>query len=316
VSSGDTTLLRAADGRLRAWLRITLAVLAFLVARALTGAVGLLFDSFAVAIAVAGLTSGLVLVALFVGFARRLDRRPVRSYGLRIDRSWWLDLVVGAAIGVLIALLSFAFLVAGGWMQVTEVFSAGTRQGLWSGLLAGTVAFVATGVYEELMFRGYVVSNAAEALTRRRPTRRAVLGAVAISAVVFAAVHPPAIFTSAAPMPLVIVFFLLMGTILGLAYVYTGQLALPIGLHITVNLFGNYVFPSMAMPEEAEQLARVLRTTTDGPGWVVGEGGAAMLIATAIGGLLVWAWLQLRHRPLAVDLTVARDPQRESASVP
>lgn len=227
----------------------------------------MLFDSFAVAIAVAGLASGLVLVA-------------------------------------------------GGWMQVTEVFSAGIRQGLWSGLLAGTVAFVATGVYEELMFRGYVISNAAEALTRRRPTRRAVLGAVAISAVVFAAVHPPAFFTSAAPMPLVIVFFLLMGAIFGLAYVYTGQLALPIGLHITVNLFGNYVSPSMAMPEEAEQLARVVRTTTDGPGWVVGEGGAAMVIATAVGGLLVWAWLQLRHRPLAVDLTIARDPQLESASVP
>jgi uncharacterized protein len=316
VSSDDGTLLRAPDARLRAWLRITLAVLAFLVAGALTGSVGLLFDSLAVAIAVAGLSSGIVLVALFVWFARRLDHRPIRSYGLQIDRSWWLDLMVGAAIGVLIALLTFAGLVLGGWMQVTEVFSAGTRQGLWTGLLAGAITYLATGVYEELMFRGYVISNAAEALTRRHPTRKAVLGAVAISTVVFAAVHPIAIFNSAAPIPLVIVFFLLMGAILGLTYAYTGQLALPIGLHITVNLFGNYVFPGMAMPEEAEQMARVFRTTTDGPGWIVGEGGAAMILATALGGVLVWAWLRFRRRPLAVDPTVARDPQPEAASVP
>jgi multidrug efflux pump subunit AcrB len=125
VSSDDGTLLRAPDGRLRAWLRITLAVLAFLVAGALTGSVGLLFDSLAVAIAVAGLSSGIVLVALFVWFARRLDRRPIRSYGLQIDRSWWLDLMVGAAIGVLIALLTFAGLVLGSAQTLVDGGCAG-----------------------------------------------------------------------------------------------------------------------------------------------------------------------------------------------
>jgi hypothetical protein len=69
VGSDDETVLRTADGRLRAWLRTTLAVLAFLVARALTGAVWMLFDSLAVAIAVGGLISGIVLVGLFVWFA-------------------------------------------------------------------------------------------------------------------------------------------------------------------------------------------------------------------------------------------------------
>lgn len=304
--------LRGDDGRLRAWLRILIVVVAVVVADAATSVVALLFDAFAARRAAAGLIGGLVAVGLVVLCIRRLDRRRVSGYGLRFDRGWWLDLAAGAVIGVIVSALAFGGMLAAGWLEVTAVFSAGTEEGLWTGLAAATITYIGVGIYEELLFRGYVMSNAAEAVAARRPPVTAVLWAVALSTLVFAVLHP-AMFISQAPVWLAAFFFMAMGAILGLAYAYTGQLALPIGLHITVNLAGNHLFP-LAQPE-LERVSVVFRTTVEGPGWATGEGGAAMVVATLLAGVLVWGWIRLRHRPVGIDPSVAETESRPATEL-
>lgn len=301
--SSPNSKFRSADGRLRAWLRILITVVAVLAATEVAAVVALPFDGLAAQRAAAGLVGAVAAVGVVVLCIRRLDRRRVRGYGLRVNRGWWLDLAVGAVIGLFIPMLAFGGMVAAGWMEVTAVWSAGADEALWTGLVAGTITYLGVGIYEELLLRGYFVSNAAEALARRRPPARAVLGSVAVSTLVFAALHT-AIFTSQAPIWLAGIFFLLMGAILGLAYAYTGQLALPIGLHISVNLAGNHVFPIGPL-EELERVSVVFRAVADGPGWITGEGGAAMVVATLLAGILVAVWIRLRHRPVGVDGDIA-----------
>lgn len=307
--SARRSALRSDDGRLRAWLRITIVVVVVVVADAAVSVVALLFDAFAAQRAATGLVGALVAVGVLVVAIRRLDHRGVSGYGLNFDRTWWQDLAAGAAIGLTVPALAFGGMLLGGWMEVTEVLSAGTDEALWTGLAAATITYIGVGVYEELLFRGYFVSNAAEAFAVRRPPATAVLWAITVSTLVFAAVHP-AILTSQAPAWLAALFYLAMGAILGAAYAFTGRLGLPIGLHITFNLAGNHLFPLAAPPEEFERASVVFRAAADGPDWITGVGGAAMVVATLFGGALVYGWIRLRHRPVAIDPKVAQAEDR------
>jgi hypothetical protein len=64
-----------------------------------------------------------VLFALWL-VARFVDHRPFVAYGLRIDRHWWVDLVFGIALGMLLMTAIFAVELATGWVTVTGYWSA------------------------------------------------------------------------------------------------------------------------------------------------------------------------------------------------
>ncbi|MFC7006867.1 CPBP family glutamic-type intramembrane protease [Halalkalicoccus salilacus] len=78
-------------------------------------------------------------------------------------------------------------------------------------------------VVEELVFRGYVLTNALEGLDLRGvSTTTTIVGAWSVSGLLFAFVHP-------APTLVAGLHFLSSGLLLGLAYLVSGQLGLPIG---------------------------------------------------------------------------------------
>ncbi len=224
-----------------------------------------------------------------------LDRRYFADFGLHVDRDWWIDLGVGFGLGT--ALMTLVFLVeyGAGWVSVEAVFSAPLPSLLPQLLLSvGFVVFV--GFHEELLFRGYVVTNLAEGLFGHADfdADRAVGGAIVVSAAVFALLHvtnPNATVVST----LGVAF---AGVLLAFAYVLTGEIALPVGFHASWNLFQGPVF---GLPVGGvDPSASLLVLNRHGPELYTGgafgpDAGLLGVSALSVGCLLVAAWAKKRY---------------------
>jgi membrane protease YdiL (CAAX protease family) len=260
--------------------------------------------------------AGLAGVLLSVWFAGRfLDRRPFADFGFHVSGGWWLDLCFGMVLGA--SLMSAIFLVelGFGWITVTGVFRTfvpGTPFAL--AMLLPTTFFVCVGIYEELLFRGYQVRNAAEGLNL--PVvgpRKAVILAWVLSSTFFGYLHannPNATLLSTFNIALA-------GLMLGFGYVLTGELAIPIGLHITWNLFQGGVF-GFPVSGRGPFGASVLSTDGGGPGlWTGGpfgpEAGLLGPIAMILGGLLIALWVRLRNGKVAIHTPIAEGQRQPSA---
>jgi len=114
---------------------------------------------------------GLLLVAVCsVWFSARLqDRRSPPELGLRVDREWWLDLGFGLFLGALLMLGIFLTELAAGWVAVTGTFGT-VKDGapFFPIILAPLIGWVFLGLHEELIFRGYQLTNMAEGLNFSR----------------------------------------------------------------------------------------------------------------------------------------------------
>jgi len=189
------------EARLRSPLRllvgaIVLAVLALLVGLSLR-----LVDPMAVAagspVGSALVVTGLYLVAMAVfvgglfGLGHLIDRREIQDFGLGVDRRWWRDLGFGLALGVALPTVLFLVEWLAGLVTVTGIFVSQSGAFLslgaapvWVGLLSMALVFVGVGVFEELLVRGYLLTNVAEGLAdvRGLGQRSAVVGATVLTA--------------------------------------------------------------------------------------------------------------------------------------
>jgi len=246
---------------------------------------------------VAGLlvTAGVAVVVVWLA-GRFLDRRPFAAFGFRFDRGWWLDFVFGLTLGAGLMAAIFLVEVAAGWVTVASVVSNPLGTGVATELLAAVLLFVAVGIYEELVFRGYLLTNAAEGLVGVPfvTPRRAIALATLSTAGLFGAVHaanPNATLLSTANIAFA-------GVFLATGYLLTAELAIPIGLHITWNLFQGTVF---GFPVSGTALgASVLVTRQSGPPALTGgsfgpEAGLVGLGAMVLGTLAIVAWVERRQ---------------------
>jgi membrane protease YdiL (CAAX protease family) len=241
---------------------------------------------------VGGTTALSVLVA-----GRYVDRRRLRDLGLRIDRDWWLDCGFGLLLGAILPTLVFLVALATGWVRVTGTVQP--RHGFAVRFLGVVGSFVVVGVYEELLVRGYLLTNAAEGLAGWTGRRGAAAGAVALSALVFGLAHAN---NPAATLPSTLAV-VLAGVMLGVSYVLTGELGVPVGLHTTWNLFqgGVYGFPVSGF----EVGANVLAVEVGGPRVLTGgrfgpEAGLLGVGAILLGTVAVAAWARWRTGDLRV----------------
>ena len=300
-------LWNADEGRLRAPLRLVAATVVFVVvafvsltvfARAIVAAgiaepedfetgAELTDGTLSVFAALLVVTAVAVVVSLWV-VARYIDRRRLTDYGFRIDTQWWSDFAFGLALGAVLPTLMLTVGLAVGWYRITGFFvSEGTFA---TAFVSVVVLFVSVGVYEEIFVRGWLLTNLAEGL-RFINERAAVAVAVVLTSSIFGILHlpnPGASLASAAVITLA-------GVFLALGYVVTGELAVPIGIHITWNLFKGSVYgvgvSGLGLP------VTVVETEAVGPEYVTGgdfgpEAGLLGAGAVVVGSAAILWWVR------------------------
>jgi membrane protease YdiL (CAAX protease family) len=203
----------------------------------------------------------LCVTGLLFGAATYIDKRPIHTFGLEIDRHWGVDALVGLIIGGAIPTVATVLGLLGGWITVSEIAYTPTvtyfRDLGFAIVITGGIAVV-----EELVFRGYVLSNALEGLDFRWLSQPMTIAtALGLSALLFALTHP-------APELVNSLHFLSAGLLLGLAYLLSGQLGLPIGIHAGFNFVSAYVFPTAANPSFA-----VISLSVTGHEWLIAQTG-------------------------------------------
>jgi uncharacterized protein len=256
----------------------------------------------------AGLTGALLSVWLA---GRFLDRRPFADFGFHLNGGWWLDLLFGMALGALLMTAVFLTELGLGWVTVTGAFeSLVPGAPFWLAMLVPAALFLCVGFYEELISRGYQLRNAAEGLNLPGVgPRNAVLLAWVLSSAFFGYLHatnPNATLMST-------INVALAGLMLGAGYVLTGELAIPIGLHVTWNFFQGAVF---GFPVSGLRVggATFLSLDQGGPDlWTGGpfgpEGGLLAPVAMVSGVFLIALWVRLRRSRVGVHTPIAEGPK-------
>jgi membrane protease YdiL (CAAX protease family) len=259
--------------------------------------------------------AGLMGAVLSVWLAGRfLDRRRFADFGFHLSGGWWLDLFFGMALGALLMTGVFLIQLSLGWVVVTGTLESrlpGTP--FWLAILVPVAVFLCVGFYEELISRGYQLRNAAEGLNFPNiGPRGAVLLAWVLSSAFFGYLHaanPSATLLST-------INVAVAGLMLGCGYLLTGELAIPIGLHITWNFFQGAVF---GFPVSGLRIggATVLSLDQGGPALWTGssfgpEGGLLGPAAMIAGILLTVFWVRLRRGEITVHATIARGPKEPS----
>ncbi len=188
-------------------------------------------------------------------FMRYGHRLPVRSLGLGPWRQGRVQLALGVLLGVTaLTALSVLYLVSG----VLTVSIYPDRARVVRTLLIAPFAMALVGIMEELIFRGYIFKQ-----LRLCSEWLAVIG----SSVVYALVHlrtdvvwPGSCFE--------LVGLFILGCVLAIAVVQTGQLYLSIGLHASLA-FG------------ARVNKQLVEFASGPPGWLVGT-------SRLVNGVVAW----------------------------
>ena len=308
------------ESRLRAIYRILIqATIFFILMKGLAALVGVpdeitAYLSLGTILILSGIRLFRVLISVWLT-GKWIDRRPFSDFGLQINKKWWGELGFGLVLGIIMISLIFLVELAAGWITITDTFFSVRSSGsFFMTFIVYLVLFACVGFSEELMYRGYFLTNLAEGFNGKTigPKYALVLGLI-FSSLLFGIFHlgsPHATFIST----LNIVVF---GLLFGLSYGLTGRIAIAIGLHTTWNFFQGNVFgfpvSGVTFPLES---ASVFSIQQNGPAlWTGGafgpEAGLVGLITFVIGVLLLLGWIRVRRGSIKLDLRLAQPPSNE-----
>ncbi|WP_049985220.1 CPBP family intramembrane glutamic endopeptidase [Halobellus rufus] len=249
-----------------------------------------------------GFTVAIVLLVVVI-WARHVDHRQLSEYGLEIGDEW----IRAAGVGIIIAFVAWGLALvvhlSTGWAHISALLSPSNAENalpLTLAMLAFTIQFLFVGIWEELLFRGLILKNAAEGFQSRWfSERRSVLAGLVVSSVLFGVVH-----VGQANSLLALGFWVLMGLVLGSTYVVTDSLAIPIGLHFATNLAFNNVYGlSNVRPETANIAATLLRPDFTGPARFVGVSGFVNVGIVLIIATLAIGYVTIRYGSVKVRIS-------------
>ena len=237
---------------------------------------------------------GVLITTIFVG--KWVDHRRLSDFGLFPTQVWWKEFFFGLALGAFLMSLVFLIGLLTGTMTIEGYFQRTQQTAFIPGLLRAVGFYVAVGIYEEVMLRGYILVNLAEGLNLKKLDNKWVLLlALVLSSLIFGVLHiinPNSSLVSTLNLSMA-------GIFLGLGMVLTGRLGLPIGLHITWNLFQGNVFGFPVSGTGSG--ATIISTNLAGPEWFTGgafgpEAGFLGLLAMLMGCLMILLWIRYRER--------------------
>ncbi len=229
------------------------------------------------AVELVGFSGTLLAVVLF---RRLVDGKTVFSLGFRL-RGYGLHFGAGCFVGAVAITLGYAVLLGAGLLSFD-----GWNPFSGSELVLMLAVFAVVAVNEEIVLRGYVLSNL-------RASMNGYL-AVFVSAAVFASLH----MWNAHLSFLGMLNLALAGVILGLYYHHFQNLWFPVGLHLTWNFTQGPVF---GFNVSGTDTGGLLRHSLDGPAWLTGGGfgleGSVFVTALEVVmviGIQIWAMTRLR----------------------
>lgn len=209
-----------------------------------------------------------------------IEKKPLSALGYHLNGRWagelGLGVLGGAAIMLITALVAMA---AGGfhWVKGTADFHATA----W-----GLLLFILVGFSEETLFRGYYFQRAVDGLGN--------VGGLLLGGAIFALAHMSNPGMHGATLFWAIVNIALAGVLLGLCYLKTKSLALPIGVHIGWNFTqGNILGFGVSGTTDAKGLlAPVFHGKAD---WITGGAfgleaslPCVIICGAAIVALMLW----------------------------
>jgi membrane protease YdiL (CAAX protease family) len=323
-------LVRSGDGRLRAPWRLVVGVVLVVVVATVGAAVaaGLeaVTDGSGPTVAALGGTAALVVQAgaLAAGVlvaARFVDERSYTALGFERSRVWWADLGFGLALGLALPAVVFGVELAAGYVRVTGTLVSRADASVpvapavdpWLALALVAAYFVAVAVFEELLFRAYLLATLTEGFAwveaiaaGAADGRRAVVAAALATSLLFGAGHaanPAATLRGVA-------IIACYGGLLAATVLLTGRIAVAIGFHLTWNLAISSVFGFPVSGFTAP--VTVLAVEQSGPALVTGgrfgpEAGLVSLVALALGTAVVVGWVRWREGELSLRIPWSRD---------
>lgn len=249
-----------------------------------------------------------------------IDRRTRTPFKQQIDRSWWKDLGMGCLVGFLSIALIFAILAAFRNIQVTGFNADFEDLEFMSSFLGALLIFICVGVYEEVVFRGYVLKNLSEGFSGKWLTKQnAVILGLIVSSIAFSLLHlsnPYANFLS-------FINILVIGCVLCLSVLITKRLAFAIGFHILWNFSQSELFgiPVSGLAPQAP----LLEVKIIGISWLTGgsfgfEGSLLCLITNLLLTILILLLIRSRNKGLRLNFeigeyTPVKPPDSDSKSV-
>ena len=252
-----------------------------------------------------GVGTVIVIVLTFFLAGWLLDRRKFVDFGFHFSGRWWADLAFGLILGAILMVFIFLMELTFGWVTIEGFLQARNSAGFLSGILAALVGFIAVGIYEEMLFRGYHLRNLAEGLNWKLLGPRSALWiGYILSSSIFGLAHatnPNATLIST-------LNIVLAGLFLGLGFVLTGELAIPIGLHITWNFFQGNIF---GFPVSGSNAGNSLITITQGgPNLLTGgafgpEAGVIGILAMVLGSVLTILYIRQTRGEVRLRIALA-----------
>ena len=233
-----------------------------------------------------------VFVLVVTWICMHLRRQPLSAVGLRLDAKWLRLALYGTAFGGVQMLAVTALIYAAGGVA----FSLDPTHGL-AALAYGAWVFVWVALLEELLFRGFVFQRLVDGIGATTT--------LLLMAALFALAHWGNPGMEGTTEFWASIDTALGGILLGLAYLRTGSLALPIGIHFGWNwIQGSWLgFDVSGLQQTGWLLPQLL----DKPQWLSGgtfgpEASVFAVVVDVVAVLLLWRWKGVARDPVIRQL--------------
>ena len=239
--------------------------------------------------------------------ARLFDGRGLSSFtGPIATLRWWKGVLVGFTIAALAMSFMFAALSAMALIRVQGgPYTVVPGASIAASILAVVVGYVAGSIFEEVIFRGFLLRTIAESLSARLGNSRALQVAWLTSSLMFGLLH----LTNDGATLLGAMMLTVVGGVFGYPMIRSGSLSLSVGVHTGWNVFLNVVLglPSSGRAPETA----LMSTEISEPVWLTGggfgpEGGVVILLAAGL--LAALCWRVAGHGDAALASRLAEPP--------